>query len=110
MFHSIDLFLRLLPLASNADVRSVTSAKESTLITPPAPRLILLSLLSPNFQGIWVPWFGHMFAFGADPVKFFTEQADKVIVRNVCFLPHAPGRRSCLIYPFQQGLRSYDWK
>eukprot|EP01128_Nolandella_sp_AFSM9_P011913 TRINITY_DN8808_c0_g1_i1.p1 TRINITY_DN8808_c0_g1~~TRINITY_DN8808_c0_g1_i1.p1 ORF type:complete len:551 (-),score=138.29 TRINITY_DN8808_c0_g1_i1:210-1640(-) len=32
----------------------------------------------PTAKGTWVPWFGHMFAFGKDPVKFFADQAEQV--------------------------------
>jgi len=32
----------------------------------------------PKATGIYVPWFGHMFAFGSDPVAFFVKQAREV--------------------------------
>lgn len=32
----------------------------------------------PSAKGLFVPWFGHMFAFGTDPVAFFVKQAREV--------------------------------
>jgi sterol 14-demethylase len=32
----------------------------------------------PSAKGLWVPWLGHMFAFGTDPVGFFAKQGNEV--------------------------------